>query len=44
VLYNVWYLFAASGVVMLIGTGIGFIRRRQRKPAIPPPADALASI
>jgi hypothetical protein len=39
----VWYLFAASGVVMLIGTGIGFIHSRQRKPAAPPPANALAS-
>ena len=43
VLYNVWYLFATSGVVMLIGTGIGFVRKRFRKPAAPPPADALIS-
>lgn len=31
VLYNVWFLFAAGGVVMIVGSAIGAIRKQFRQ-------------
>jgi len=43
VLYNVWVLFAAAGVVMLIGLPLRPLRQRSRRQRTAPPTTLSAS-